>query len=110
MGDDATDGDGLLVVWEFVVAPDRREAFLGAYGREGRWAALFRRADGYQDTLLSEDRALPGRFLTLDVWSTAGAYRAFRERFASEYAALDAACEGLAERETPIGEFRIPRA
>jgi heme-degrading monooxygenase HmoA len=105
----AGDDDGLLLVWEFVVAPGRRDEFLRAYGRAGPWATLFARAEGYQDTLLSEDRARPGRFLTLDVWETAAAWRLFRERFAGEYAELDAACASLTERETPIGEFRIPR-
>ena len=106
----AGDDDGLLLVWEFVVAPERREEFLRAYGREGPWTALFSRAEGYRDSLLSEDRTRPGRFLTLDVWETAAAWRAFRERFDREYAELDAACAALTEAETPLGEFRIPRA
>ena len=99
--------DGLLIVWEFLVASELRDAFVRAYGREGPWVELFRRADGYRDSLLSEDRERPGRFLTLDVWESSAAYESFRQRFATEYAAIDQACEALTEREIPLGTFRL---
>ncbi len=99
--------EGLLIVWEFLVAPASRDAFLRAYGPDGPWVELFRLADGYRDSLLSEDRERPGRFVTLDVWESAAAYDAFRQRFADEYAAIDRSCEALTERETPLGTFRL---
>ena len=99
--------DGLLIVWEFLVTPGSRDAFVRAYGHDGPWVELFRRADGYRDSLLSEDRERPGRFVTLDVWDSSAAYDSFRQRFSTEYAAIDQACAALTERETPLGMFRL---
>ena len=105
MGDDDT---GFTVLWEFVVAPGRVAEFRRAYGPEGAWVALFRKGSGHVETCLLEDRALPGRFVTIDRWTSAAAYRAFRNRFAAEYDALDATCAGWTEREKLLGEFEAP--
>ena len=99
-------GGGFVVAWEFRVRAEAVAAFLRAYGPDGDWVALFRRGDGFVATELLADRAEPGRYVTLDRWRDEAAYRAFRERFAREYAALDAACEGWTTRETPLGAFR----
>jgi heme-degrading monooxygenase HmoA len=101
------DGDrgGFVLLWEFEVAPHAADAFRRAYGPDGAWVELFRRAPGYVETRLLEDRARPGRFVTVDRWRDAESWTAFRERFAAEYEALDAAGEGWTQVERRIGEF-----
>lgn len=94
-----------VVLWEFTVPAAQEAAFREAYGPGGDWAALFRRAPGYLGTLLLADEASPNRYVTLDRWIDAASYRAFRDRFADEYAALDAACEALTGVEREIGSF-----
>ena len=82
-------------LWEFRVAPERREEFARVYGPQGDWAVLFRRASGYLGTLLLHDAADPERFVTVDRWDREADFRAFKATFAHEYASLDARCEHL---------------
>jgi quinol monooxygenase YgiN len=103
------DDAGLTILWEFVVAPGAEVEFRRAYGPGGAWVTLFRRGEGHVETVLLEDRAVPGRFVTLDRWISAAAYAAFRSRFAAEYATLDAQCAAWTQHERPLGEF-IPRS
>ncbi len=98
-------GGGFTILWEFEVAADDVAAFRRAYGPGGEWAALFRRSPGYLGTVLLADRALSGRFVTIDRWIDEAAHRAFRERHAAEYAALDEACAPLARAERELGAF-----
>lgn len=98
-------GGEFVTVWEFRVAPERQAEFESHYGAEGSWARLFRRADGYLGSELLRDRADPHRYVTIDRWSDAEAWRAFRSRFAAEYERLDREFESLTTRETPLGEF-----
>jgi heme-degrading monooxygenase HmoA len=98
-------GAGFVILWEFVVAPHAAAAFRRAYGPDGAWVELFRRAPGHIETFLLEDRTSPGRFVTLDRWTDAAAWQAFRHRFAAEYEALDRAGEGWTESERLLGEF-----
>ena len=99
---------GYVTVWEFCVHADRRAEFEGRYGPEGAWAALFRHADGYLGTWLLHDRHDVLRYLTIDRWTTADAYRSFHARFAEQYASLDRECEGLTAHETALGEYDGP--
>src|SRR6478752_6520295 len=92
-------------IWEFRVTPDRVEEFLGHYQNAGSWARLFQRAPGYIGTRLLRDLNDPLRFVTVDEWQSVAQYRLFRERFASEYEALDRTCEGLTLAETALGQF-----
>ena len=92
-------------IWEFRVRADRIAEFLEHYDSAGSWVALFRRADGYIGTHLLRDHDDPLRFLTVDDWESPEHYRAFREQFAAEYAALDQICEGLTLQETALGEI-----
>jgi heme-degrading monooxygenase HmoA len=96
---------GYTYLWEFIVEADRLEEFQRQYGSDGPWVALFRRAAGYIDTLLLRDRADSRRFITVDRWQSVDAHRAFHSAFSREYAELDARCEHLTVRETPLGEF-----
>ena len=92
-------------VWEFEVPSATVAEFQRHYGSGGSWVALFRRSPAYIETLLLRDRARPERYLTIDRWQSIEAYRAFREQFAEQYAALDRACEGLSRCETDLGSF-----
>ncbi len=48
-----------IIVWEFVVRPEKVTAFVAAYQSDGAWAKLFAQADGYIGTELlhSTDQA-----------------------------------------------------
>jgi quinol monooxygenase YgiN len=92
-------------IWAFKVHPQHVEAFRQHYGEGGAWMHLFRRARGYLGTQLLQDESDPLRFITIDNWSNAEDYEAFRVQYASEYAALDRLCEGLTSEETLIGHF-----
>lgn len=92
-------------IWAFEVHAEHVEAFRRAYGEGGAWMQLFRRARGYLGTQLLQDESDPLRFVTIDTWSNAEDYEAFRAEYASEYAALDRLCEGLTHRETLVGHF-----
>ena len=94
-----------VYLWEFIVEPDHREEFEREYGPRGAWVALFGQAPGYLGTLLLRDAADAGRFVTVDRWQSAEAYRAFRAGFARQYAELDARCGNLTVTETALGSF-----
>jgi heme-degrading monooxygenase HmoA len=96
---------GYLVIWEFRVRTGREQKFEEVYGRGGEWAELFRTSGDYVGTELVRDLQRPGRYITLDYWTTSEAYREFRSQHEQAYASLDAACEELTEHETAIGEF-----
>ena len=95
-------------LWEFRTSAERRAEFERHYGTAGTWVQLFRQAPGYLGTTLLRDGADPLRFVTIDRWMSAADYESFRERFAREYAALDALCEHLTLSELLIGRFGEP--
>ena len=92
-------------IWAFEVHAEHGDAFRKHYGEGGAWTQLFRRARGYLGTQLLQDERDPLRFVTIDTWSSAEDYEAFRADYAAEYAALDRLCEGFTKRETLIGHF-----
>ena len=92
-------------IWEYRVRADREPDFRREYGPDGAWVKLFRQAPGYVSTQLYRDRDDPLRFLTVDTWESEAAHQEFRRRFADAFATLDAACEALTLRETPLGHF-----
>src|SRR5215472_2439052 len=96
---------GYVVIWEFRVQPGMEADFERAYGSEGGWAQLFRTGDGFSGTELHRDVSVPGRYVTLDFWSSGEAYQRFRQRNAARYAAIDAECQSLTESEVEIGSF-----
>lgn len=101
---------GFTTVWEFRVRGERREEFERHYGPEGSWALLFRQAEGYVGTELLKDRSDALRYLTIDRWASAAAYRAFRAEFARPYATLDERCAGLTTHEAALGEYDLASA
>jgi hypothetical protein len=93
------------IIWEFRVAVEHRQAFEAFYGSEGEWALLFGRSTEFSGTVLLQDPAVAGRYLTIDSWTEASAFDRFMEAYASEYKALDAQCEELTEYEMKVGAF-----
>jgi heme-degrading monooxygenase HmoA len=93
------------IVWAFDVKPANVQAFESAYGPQGDWARLFRRAQGYEGTELLRDVDTAGRYLTIDRWRSRADFRRFREACRAEYLALDARCEQLTDREQLVGDF-----
>ena len=100
----------LLIVWQFRPAPGREADFVHAYGTDGPWVALFRKARGYRESVLAQDAFDPGRFLTLDWWDSESSFEAFEREHAPEYAAIDSTCEPLCAEERPLGRFHVPPA
>lgn len=100
---------GYLVIWEFRVRSGREQKFQEVYGPAGDWAELFRKSGDYVRTELIRDLQRPGRYITLDYWTTSEAYQNFRSHHIQAYASLDAACEELTESEAVIGEFESVR-
>ena len=95
----------VVILWEFRVRAGREAQFERCYGADGDWVRLFRRAEGYVGTTLLRDLATPGRYVVTDTWRDPAAYRAFKERHAEAYAALDLECTALTEDERCLGEF-----
>jgi len=94
-----------LAVWEFEINPQSRGQFEEIYGPEGAWARLFRQSQDYRGTQLLRDLTRPGRYLTLDCWSSREAFQTFKQAHAGEYETLDQQCENLTEHEVMVGEF-----
>jgi len=96
---------GYVIVWEFRPKPGSEKRFEEAYGANGIWAQMFQQSDGLVATELSRDAKDPGRYLTLDFWTSKSAYEKFRAEHAAGYAVLDAQCESLTEFERELGQF-----
>ena len=95
-----------VVVWEFVVRPEKVDAFVAAYQSEGAWAQLFAQAEGYLGTeLLSAMDRDRIQYVTIDRWKAAEDFRRFQERFGTEYRRLDTQLEGLTIGERQLGTF-----
>ena len=98
-----------IIMWEFIVHPDKVREFVSAYKPEGDWAQLFGLAAGYEGTELLSSINDGKRFVTIDRWSKADDYARFQERFDErfnqQYRSLNAQLEGLTIRETNLGLF-----
>ena len=105
MAEEQASNAAYTYIWAYRVKPDSLEGFLEYYRPEGRWVELFRRAEGYLGTELLRDRKQPGRYVTIDRWSSAKAFAEFRSTFASEFEQLDRHCESFTEQEREIGTF-----
>jgi len=106
-------GAGFTTLWRFDAAPERQAQFESAYGPDGDWVRLFRRAPGYvgsellpQGTPRGDQGAKSLQYLTVDRWESVAAWRAFRERFAEDYERLDRDFEALTTREAPLASIR----
>lgn len=95
-----------VIVWEFRVRAGKRKEFERIYGPRGAWAELFRTGKGYIHTELVRDLETPGRYLTIDSWSSREAYLSFKKKNRAEYELMDDKCASLTEREVLVGEFQ----
>ncbi len=94
-----------LVIWEFRVRRGMEQLFEKHYGPAGTWAQLFQEGEGFVATELSRDLKEPGRYLTVDFWSSQEAYENFRDQHSARYQEIDAECEEMTESESEIGRF-----
>ena len=90
------------IVWEFQPVPDREHEFESFYGSTGPWVDLFRRDTGFLGTELIRPREPGGWYRTIDRWESPAAFERFRQHWASDYEALDRACESLTIGERPV--------
>lgn len=96
-----------LILWEFIVRPEREAECERAYGTNGAWATLFVRSAEYRGTELLRDRETAGRYLTIDRWTSGEASEACQRRWRAEYDALDGKCEALTLTERRLGGFVV---
>ena len=96
-----------VILWQFDIAETQIAEFEAAYGAQGPWASLFTSSPEYRGTEFLKDAYVPGRYVTIDRWSSEEAYRAFRAQHDSEYEALDRASDSLTAQETRIGAFVV---
>ncbi len=96
-----------VIVWEFLVEPEKVDAFVAAYKSTGAWATLFAQAEGYVGTelLSSTESDEEAKFITIDRWTTAEDVTRFQQRFGAEYRALDTQLEKLRIGERKLGIF-----
>jgi quinol monooxygenase YgiN len=94
-----------LALWEFQVRSESVSAFEKIYSPDGDWAQLFRQSPDYLGTDLIRDLDHPGRYLTLDRWTSRAALHHFKQANRAAYQTLDQQCESLTERELLLGEF-----
>jgi heme-degrading monooxygenase HmoA len=96
-----------VIVWEFIVRPDKIGEFVAAYKSDGAWAQLFAQAEGYAGTELlhSTDSGQSTIFITIDRWKMAEDFTRFQKHFGTEYRQLDTQLEGLTLRERKLGTF-----
>jgi heme-degrading monooxygenase HmoA len=97
-----------VVIWEFHVREGCEAEFERLYGPDGEWSQLFRRGEGWLGTELLHDESSSRRYLTIDRWESAPAYRRFKREFGQSYELLDERCEPLTEAESQIGAFVRP--
>jgi hypothetical protein len=94
-----------VVAWEFRVRGGCQAQYEQAYGPQGPWVQLFRTSPDFIKTDLHRDLADPGRYWTLDFWTSELAYDQFRLAHADEYHRIDAQCEQWTEGERELGRF-----
>jgi heme-degrading monooxygenase HmoA len=99
-----------VVVWEFVVRPEKIREFVAAYKADGHWAQLFGLAAGYKGTELLSSTDHGDRFLTIDRWGSADDFAHFQQHFAEQYRVLDAQFESFTLSEKKLGTFVVDPA
>jgi heme-degrading monooxygenase HmoA len=94
-----------VIMWEFVVRPEKIHEFLAAYQATGGWAQLFGLADGYEGTELLSSTDGADRFVTIDRWRSVDDFARFQEKFGKQYQSLDRHREGFTPSERKLGTF-----
>jgi heme-degrading monooxygenase HmoA len=94
-----------VIIWEYRVKTEHLTVFEDMYSAGGLWAELFGKANGYSGTELLRDPGDPRRYITIDRWVSWQDHESFLLHWKTEYAALDARCEQLTEKESLFGEW-----
>jgi heme-degrading monooxygenase HmoA len=97
----------LLIVWEYMVRPDRVEEFEALYRPDGEWVDLLKKSPGFVSTTLMRDVRDPLRYIISDRWNSETSYDSLIRDFADEYAALNARGERTHRAEHLIGRFHF---
>ena len=97
----------LVIVWEYMVRPDRLDEFEALYRPDGPWVGLFKRSPGFLSTTLMRDTRDPHRFVIADRWMSEAAHDSFKREFAAEYLALDERGQRTHRAEHLIGRFHF---
>jgi len=97
----------MLIVWEYMVRPDRVEEFESLYRPDGPWIELLKKSPGFVSTTLMRDTRDPLRYIIADRWMNPASYDQLIEDFASEYAALNERGERTHRAEHLIGRFEF---
>ena len=95
----------LVIVWEYIVKPERVEDFESMYRPDGPWSELFRESPGFVSITLMKELKNPRRFMVADRWTSEAVYEAFKQAHSTRYAALSERGRRLIERETEVGRF-----
>jgi hypothetical protein len=98
-----------VILWEYLVRPGAEADFERLYGSDGEWVALFRQSPDFVGTTLFRQSGggAIGAYLTIDRWSSAAAYDAFRSKIEGEYQRLDRAGAAFTTREALLGRFDL---
>jgi len=94
-----------VIMWEFVVKPDKIHDFVAAYKATGDWAKLFALANGYEGTELLPSTESADRFVTIDRWRSLDDFARFQQQFGEQYRTLDRQLEGFTLNERKLGTF-----
>lgn len=94
-----------LRLWRYRPAPGRETEFVSAYGADGNWARLFRRADGYLGTVLLPGAPGSGIYLTIDRWQAEADWDRFLAAPREEYHRLDQLLAPLCVEDVEIASF-----
>ena len=92
-------------VWQYEVVEGREAEFERVYAADGAWARLFGCSEGFLGTELFRSLSEPRRYLTVDGFTSEGAFRRLLEQHAVSYAELDGHAEAMtvSEREIATG-------
>lgn len=94
-----------IYIWQYVIYPEHRAAFLAAYEPGGEWSRLFGRDPAYIETILLRDLEDDCKYMTIDVWASKVDRDAFQEQNADEFATLDRKCEAFTRHELLVGNY-----
>src|SRR4030095_614989 len=94
-------------IWEFTVNEEHIMKFEEAYGPTGKWAELFKKAEGYIKTELFHDTQDPVKYITIDYWKSGADRDRFMIQYSDEYSKLDSEFSAFTVNERYIGGFDV---
>jgi|SRR4030095_10992641 len=94
-------------IWEFTVKEEHVMKFEEAYGPGGKWAELFKKAEGYIRTELFHNNLEQQKYIMIDYWKSRGYKDDFMMKFTDDYAKIDKECAEFTSDERYKGEFDV---